>query len=392
MTRTGLEVALAKLPNGLKNKKLGILCHAASITSRFRHAADAFASRSDCHLKAIFGPQHGLWGQTQANMVEWESSPTHPVLGIPVHSLYGRTRKPTAAMLDGLEAFVVDLQDVGARPYTYIWTVKLCMQACADAGIPVWVLDRPNPIAAIGFDGPLLSPSHFSFVGGAAIPLCHRMTMAEMALLVKRQFVPSVELHCVAMAGWARSTLWQDTGLPWVLPSPNMPTPDTAAVYPGMVLFEATNLSEGRGTTRPFEFFGAPYLDARRFAEALPDLPGCLLREHGYIPTFDKWHGQYCTGWQTHVTNPRTFRPVMTATAIVAAALATASGQFRFSDPPYEYETVKMPFDILAGDETLRRQLVAGEKLSAIAEGWREEHRGFRSVLKSVALYPERLP
>lgn len=391
MVKTGLDVILERLPQALHGKALGVLCHAASVTSRLIHILDELCERKDCRLAAVFGPQHGLFGQTQDNMIEWEGGQAHPRYGVPVYSLYGKSRKPTPAMLAGLDALVVDLQDVGARPYTYIWTVKLCLEACAGMGIPLWVLDRPNPVGALALDGPLLQREYFSFVGGACIPLCHRMTLAEMTRLVRDVSVPRAELHCVAMDGWWRNSLWADTGLPWVLPSPNMPTPETALVYPGMVLLEATNLSEGRGTTRPFELFGAPYLDTQAFPAAVaPEaLRGCLLREHGFIPTFNKWKGEYCTGWQIHVSDPRAFCPVTTTAGLLGAALATAAESFAWKDPPYEYERVKMPVDILAGSDQLRLALADGTPLARIRESWQPGWEKFAQVLHDVALYPE---
>jgi len=394
MVKTGLDVLLERLPQALQGKALGVLCHAASVTGRLTHILDELAGRRDCRLAAVFGPQHGLFGQTQDNMVEWEGGQRHPKYGVPVYSLYGKSRKPTPAMLAGLDALVVDLQDVGARPYTYVWTVKLCLEACAGMGIPLWVLDRPNPIAGLALDGPMLRKEYFSFVGGACIPLCHRMTLAEMANLLRDSYAPGAELHCVAMDGWWRNSLWTETGLPWVLPSPNMPTPETALVYPGMVLLEATNLSEGRGTTRPFEIFGAPYLDSTAFPIAVPceALRGCMLREHGFIPTFNKWKGESCTGWQIHVTDPRAFRPVTTAAGLLAAALATAREGFAWKEPPYEYETRKMPIDILAGSDELRKALAAGTPLAQMLESWQPGWEGFAEVLDGVSLYPEQQP
>jgi uncharacterized protein YbbC (DUF1343 family) len=260
MVITGLEVILEHFPPSLKGKRIGILCHAPSISSNFIHITDLFYQRSDCRLSAIFGPQHGIHGQTQDNMIEWESL-KHPVFNIPLFSLYGENRKPTREMLENIDVLLIDLQDVGARLYTYVWTVKLCIEACSEAGIPVWLLDRPNPIGAVGFDGPVLKEEFFTFVGGASVPLCHRMTMGELALWIKEKYYPHCNLNVVWMKNWRRNSLYSQTGLPWVLPSPNMPTEQTAIVYPGTVLIEALNLSEGRGTTIPFELFGAPFIN-----------------------------------------------------------------------------------------------------------------------------------
>lgn len=389
MTRFGLDSFLREYPEALKGKRIGVVCHAASITSAYTHIIDCLSKHPSCTLGAIFGPQHGLHGQTQDNMIEWEGS-IDPVLGIPVYSLYGKVRKPTARMLDGLDALVFDIQDVGARPYTYIWTLKLCMEACAENKIPVWVLDRPNPVGCVPADGPMLSQDFFSFVGGAEIPLCHRLTMGEMACILQKRFFQSCELNVVWMDGWWRDSYWPETGLPWVLPSPNMPFYETAVVYPGMVLLEATNVSEGRGTTRPFELFGAPYINLPEFKKTLfsCELGGCTFREHGFIPTFQKWQGNYCYGMQIHVTNPRTYAPVLTTVAILSSIISTSSG-FAFKNPPYEYEQVKMPFDILAGDESLRVALENKVPLKDIVQSWKQSYEQYNQLFKDVCHYPE---
>ncbi len=393
MVQSGLEVFLNDIPQKVSGKKAGILCHAASVIASYSHILDVLQKTGDIKIEAIFGPQHGLFGQTQDNMVEWEGGFRHTVYSAPVYSLYGKTRKPTAQMMEGLELFIIDLQDVGARPYTYIWTVKLCMESCVEHGIPVWILDRPNPIAAVPFDGPLLREDYFSFVGGAGIPLCHRMTIGEIALLLKKEYFPSLDLNVVWMNGWQRDSLFNESGLPWVIPSPNMPSIQTAIVYPGMVLFEATNISEARGTTIPFELFGAPYINTEQFKKNLYNrkIPGCIFREHGFIPTFQKWQGTYCNGLQIHVTNPRMYQPVFTAVSIIEAILQTSDdGACTFIDPPYEYENEKMPFDILAGDSQLRTCLINDGNLSKRRKIWQETRTDFLRHFKEIAHYPEK--
>lgn len=388
--RFGLDVLQESWPDELRGKRVGVLAHAASIDSNYRHVIDIFEGQSTCRLSAIFGPQHGLFGQTQDNMIEWESS-THPRLGIPVFSLYGATRTPRLEMLEQIDVLVVDLQDVGARPYTYIWTIKNCCAACEAAGVPLWILDRPNPIGAVPLDGPMLPESHFSFVGGAEIPLCHRMTMGELATLLKDRYFPSLALQVVWMDGWWRNSLWNETGLPWVLPSPNMPTLDSAIVYPGMVLLEACNLSEGRGTTRPFELFGAPYLIEEAFLEVIDslELPGCMFREHGFIPTFQKWQGRYCHGFQIHVTDPRVYQPVRTVYALLHAVATTSGERFAFNPPPYEYETEKMPIDILTGEPSLREKVSSREFIQESSARWDAHYDSFRSAFSTISHYPE---
>lgn len=388
MVRSGLDCFLQDFPGALVGKKLGIVCHAASITASFRHIIEELLSHPRATVGAIFGPQHGLFGQTQDNMIEWEGV-TDAGGRAPVYSLYGQSRKPSPAMLDPLDALVFDLQDVGARPYTYLWTLKLCMEACCEQGIPLWVLDRPNPIAVIDFDGPMILPEYYSFVGGAAIPLCYRLTIGEVAQLLQRHFYPSAEVSIVRMQGYSRNSLFTDTGLPWVLPSPNMPTQDTAIVYPGMVLLEATNLSEGRGTTRPFELFGAPWLDIKKFRalfeESAPG--GCHIRDHDFIPTFQKWAGRECRGFQLHVTDPRAFKPVETAAAILLAAAASSSGEFAFRTDPYEYEYVKPAIDILTGSDHFRGAVLAGASLSDLRGEWQRERRPYVEQFPYSILY-----
>ncbi len=388
MVRSGLDCFLQDFPGALVGKKLGIVCHAASITASFRHIIEALADHPRATVGAIFGPQHGLFGQTQDNMIEWEGV-TDAGRRAPVYSLYGQSRKPSPAMLDPLDALVFDLQDVGARPYTYLWTLKLCMEACCEQGIPLWVLDRPNPIAAIDFDGPMILPDYYSFVGGAAIPLCYRLTIGEVAQLLQRHFYPSAEVSIVRMQGYSRNSLFTDTGLPWVLPSPNMPTQDTAIVYPGMVLLEATNLSEGRGTTRPFELFGAPWLDIKKFRALFEESAsrGCRIRDHDFIPTFQKWAGRKCRGFQLHVTDLRAFKPVETAAAILLAAAASSDGEFAFRTDPYEYEYVKPAIDILTGSDRFRGAVLAGASLSDLRDEWQRERRPYVEQFPYGILY-----
>lgn len=391
MVKTGLQVFIEKFPVKFRGKKAGVLCHAPSIDKDFVHITDLLYESGLCTLSAIFGPQHGLFGQTQDNMIEWEGY-SHPFYNIPVYSLYGKLRKPDSRMLGKIDFLVIDLQDVGARLYTYAWTMKLCMEACAETGIPVVVLDRPNPVAAIDFDGPVLKEDYFTFVGGASIPLCHRMTMGEIALWIKLKYVRECELKVITMENWKRSMMYDETGLPWVLPSPNIPTLNTAIVYPGMVLFEAMNISEGRGTTIPFELFGAPFIDPYSLLKHLnyKNIPGCKFRIHGFIPTFNKYSGTYCNGLQIHVTDIRKFRPVYTTAEVIDSILnTTGTGAAKFIDPPYEYEENLIPFDILAGDSILRETLTNGRPLSKERERWDEEIHVFKKEFKEVSLYDE---
>lgn len=391
MVLTGLEIISDHFPSALKGKRIGILCHAPSITKDFSHITDIFFQRSDCMLSAIFGPQHGIHGQTQDNMIEWRSQ-RHPFYKIPLYSLYGEHRKPAPEMLKDIDVLLIDLQDVGARLYTYIWTVKLCIEACSEAGIPVWLLDRPNPIGSLPFDGPVLKKEFFTFVGGASIPLCHRMTIGEMALWIKEKYYPRCDLNIVWMKNWRRSSLFSETGLPWVLPSPNMPTIQTAIVYPGTVLIEALNLSEGRGTTIPFELFGAPFIDAEKLKKNLDarNIEGCAFRIHNFIPTFHKFCGELCNGLQIHVTDINLFKTVGIALEIFDAIIETSPpDSLKFNLPPYEYEYSLMPFDILSGDSGMRETLLNRKNIRIEKEKWSHEIEEFRNEFRHFAVYPE---
>lgn len=391
MVITGLESVLNNFPVELKGKNIGILCHASSITRDYQHISEVFFKRKDCRLAALFGPQHGIHGQTQDNMIEWQSQ-KHPYYDIPLYSLYGNSRKPTREMLSGIEVFMIDLQDVGARLYTYIWTVKLVIEACSEAGIPVFLLDRPNPIGLLPFDGPVLKEDFFTFVGGASIPLCHRMTIGEMAEWIKTKYYPKCDLKVIKMKNWKRSSLYSDTGLPWVLPSPNIPTLQTAVVYPGTVLVEALNLSEGRGTTIPFELFGAPYINSADLKKNLDSrhIDGCVFRPHDFIPTFHKFSGELCYGMQIHITDINKFKPVGTALEIFDAIIETSKpGSLVFKEPPYEYEYKLKPFDILSGDSGMRESLLARKKPALEKERWSEEIEVFKREFRKFSLYDE---
>ena len=391
MVKSGLEKLFEKFPPELKGKRAGVLCHAPSISSDFSHITDLLYRHKECRLTAIFGPQHGLFGQTQDNMIEWTGH-THPVFKIPVFSLYGENRKPVPEMLREIDVLIVDLQDVGARLYTYIWTVKLCMEACAEAGIPIWLLDRPNPISALDYDGPVLKEEFFTFVGGASIPMCHRMTIGEIAIWLKNKHLTGCDLKVIRMENWRRSMMYNETGLPWVIPSPNMPSVQTAIVYPGTVLTEALNMSEGRGTTLPFELFGAPFIDPYLLKNELDSrhIPGCNFRIHNFIPTFNKFRDQLCHGLQIHVTDIHSFRPVATAVEIFDAVIRTSpSGSLRFNEPPYEYEQNLMPFDILSGDSGLRETLQSRGSLEDEKERWAAEIEAFKKEFCRLSLYPE---
>ncbi len=352
-------------PRHLRGKRLGALLHPASIDANLHHTLETLlALNGNCfQLSALFGPQHGIKGHTQDNMIEWEGS-TDPELGIPVYSLYGKTREPSAEMLSHIDVLFVDMQDVGARYYTFIWTLFLCMKACEKANIPVIVLDRPNPIGN-EVEGPLLDLNYSSFVGLWKLPIRHGKTIGEIAKQFQAECFPHSELYVMEMDGYQPGMWFDETGLPWVMPSPNMPTLDTATVYPGMCLFEATNVSEGRGTTRPFELFGAPFIDAPKLVHYLNGLklPGVYFRENYFMPTFHKGAGQICGGAQIHVTDRNIFKPFDTAIRILRYLFHVYPSDFAWKAPPYEYEFEKLPIDILLGSGTFRRDLIENGEL-----------------------------
>lgn len=387
--RTGLDRLEQLWPRNLRGARAGLLTHPAAVDSRLRHAVDRAAASKQFRLTTLFGPQHGFHGHTQDNMIEWKGY-RDTKRRLPVHSLYGKARKPTDRMLEGLDVLAVDLQDVGSRYYTFIWTLYLCMEAAREKGIPVVVLDRPNPIGGVRTEGPVLEPAFASFVGLSPLPVRHGLTIAEIARYFQGECLPGVQLYPLPLSGWKRRHLFSETGLPWVLPSPNMPTPETALVYPGMCLLEATNLSEGRGTTRPFELFGAPFIKSSPLIRRLEDfrLPGVHFRATAFQPTFQKYAGRLCHGAQIHITHTNRFRPFKTAVAVLCAVRELYPKRFRWSRPPYEYETRKRPIDILAGNDRLRARIDAGADLSDMEKAWQRETARFdRRVRPKYRLY-----
>ncbi|HEX6811844.1 MAG TPA: DUF1343 domain-containing protein [Planctomycetota bacterium] len=381
----GLEVACDAPPDVLRRSRgFGLLSNQASVDASFRHAVDVLHRRFPGALKALFGPQHGLWSGQQDNMIETGHG-TDARLHVPVHSLYSETRKPTQQMLAGLDLLVVDLQDVGTRVYTYVWTLTHCLEACAEKGVPVLVLDRPNPLGCTIAEGPLLDLRFSSFVGRAAIPMRHGLTLGELALFCNDSMQLGAEVHVLAMHGYGRSMLWPDTGRAWVPPSPNLPRVEGAFVYPGQVLLEGTNLSEGRGTTTPFEQFGAPFVDPWLLLAKVSALrlPGVALRPVRFEPTFQKWHGEPCGGLFLHPTDAAAFRPYRTTLALLRATAELWPRQFAWRQPPYEYETEKMPIDILAGSELVRAFVDGGrpwaelESIAAAPADWWQRAKPF---------------
>ncbi len=371
----------------MANPKVALLANQASVTSTLEHTADVLV-RAGIPLAAIFSPQHGFSGHTQANMIEVESS-QDTIRGIPIHSLYGDVRKPTAEMLKGIDQIIVDLQDVGARGYTYVWTLLNVMEACSEEGVSVRVLDRPNPINGVDIEGPILQKEFFSFVGLHEIPIRHGLTIGELARMMKSERNMDLDLFVEPMTEWKRKDFFDQLNLQWVMPSPNLPTLDSTLVYPGMELLEGTNLSEGRGTTRPFECFGAPWLESHTLCQKLNSLQlrGVHFRPIGFEPTFDKWKEELCFGAQIHILDRKVFQPVLTAVGILKVILEDHEDHFEFLSPPYEYETQKMPFDILAGSSELRTQLLSGVSLADIVQSWEEDLAEYKTRREPFLLY-----
>lgn len=351
----------------LAGRKIGVVCNQASVASDYGHILSHLLplhNQGEFEIVAVFGPQHGIWGHTQDNMIEWEGY-RDPRTGLVFHSLYGEHREPTPEMLEGIDELVIDLPDVGSRYYTFIWTMALCLKACEPLGIPITILDRPNPINGVTREGKPLEMAYASFVG--LHPLVHRhgMTVGEIAGWLVETVHPKVRLRVIECTGWAREDYLDETDFKWVPPSPNMPTVDTAVVYPGMCLLEGTRLSEGRGTTRPFETFGAPYIDGWSLAEKLnrSRLPGCVFRPVQFLPTFQKYAGVVCEGCFIHVTDRRSFLPLLAGLTVMQAVRQLYPEDFVWLDPPYEYEEKLLPIDILLGVGGLREAIEQGHDL-----------------------------
>jgi uncharacterized protein YbbC (DUF1343 family) len=387
--RPGIDRLLGPDRPLIAGRRIGLVCNPASIDASFHHSADRLFAESGATLAALFGPQHGFRSDLQDNMIETPHD-RDARRRVPVFSLYSETREPTDEMLRDIDVLVVDLQDVGTRVYTYIYTMANCMRVAARRRIKVIVCDRPNPIGGEAVEGPLLRKPWTSFVGQFEIPLRHGMTIGELARLFNRAFGIGAELEVVPLDGWRRAMYFDETGLPWVIPSPNLPTLDSVVVYPGAVLFEGTILSEGRGTTRPFELIGAPWIDGEALADAMNarELPGVRFRPVFFEPTFQKHARDTCGGCQIHVLDRQAFRPVRTAVELIAAFHAQNPKRFAWRDPPYEYEPEKSPIDMLYGSDRLRAAIDAGGDVHALVSSWPAEEQEFRTLREPYLLYP----
>ena len=384
----GVERLLEGERGLLTGQRVGLICNQASVDHHYVHAADLLYQHSQIDLRALFGPQHGIRGDVQDNMIE-TAHVTDRKTGLPIYSLYSETREPTDEMLADVDVLVFDMQDVGCRIYTFVYTLANCMRAARRLGKRVVVCDRPNPISGNAVSGNLLEPEYASFVGQFPLPTRHGMTVGELALMFNEHFNIGCELEVVAMKGWSRELWHDDTDAPWVLPSPNMPTLDSATVFPGTVHFEGTQLSEGRGTTRPFELVGAPYIDADEYADALNriGLPGVYFRSCVFQPTFQKHGGVSCGGVQIHVLDREVFEPVQSGLAMVKLAYDMYPTDFRWKNPPYEYVFDKNPFDVICGTNRIREALEQGTTLNTIVDNWQKPLEVFREVRSQYLLY-----
>jgi uncharacterized protein YbbC (DUF1343 family) len=384
----GVEKLLQSQVDILRGARVGLVCNQASVDHGFRHAADLFHEHPDITITALFGPQHGIRGDVQDNMIETEHA-TDRKTGLPVYSLYSETREPTEEMLRDVDVIVFDLQDVGTRIYTFVYTMANCMRAAKKFGKKVIVCDRPNPINGKVIEGVVLDPAFASFVGQFPIATRHGMTAGELAKMFNQEFGIGCDLEVVTMSGWSRDLWYDQTDGPWVLPSPNMPTLDSATVFPGTVHLEGTQMSEGRGTTRVFELVGAPYIDAEDYAEALQslNLPGVYFRACVFVPTFQKQANKACGGVQIHVTARNIFKPAISGIAVVKTAFDMYRDDFRWKDPPYEYEYDRNPFDVIAGTDKVREAIESGMSLAAIERSWEPALAEFERLRSQFLLY-----
>lgn len=388
LVKTGLEIVIETPLPELRNKRLGLLCNPASISSRIIHAGDLLQKAYPGQLAAMYSPQHGFFAEKQDNMIESDNMVDRKS-GIPVFSLYGKTRIPTREMFDPIDVLLIDLQDAGTRVYTFIYTMSYCLEAARAFQKKVIILDRPNPIGGEQVEGNILHADCKSFVGRYPIPMRHGLTIGEIALLFNEYFGIHCDLDVIQMKNWKRNMYFEETGLPWVPPSPNLPTPVSAMVYPGQVIWEGTNISEGRGTTQPFEIFGAPFLDLDKIRSMLPEaaLSGVVLRPVAFEPTSNKWANKTCFGFQIHILDFAKFRPYRLSLELLKAIIHHHKKDFQWKSPPYEYEFEKMPIDLILGNRKLREAIESNENLEQAETSWKNEIQEFISVSGKYYLY-----
>jgi len=386
--KLGVEKLLNENISSLEGSRVGLICNQASVNHDFQHVADLFYENDGINLTTLFGPQHGIRGDVQDNMIETSHS-TDVKTALPIYSLYSETREPTEEMLKDVDVLVYDLQDIGGRVYTFIYTMANAMSACAKYQKKMIVCDRPNPINGIDVEGDLLEKGHESFVGMYPIPMRHGMTVGELAKLFNEKFGINCDLEVIPVDGWERRSYLDETDSPWVIPSPNMPTVEAAVVFPGTVYFEGTGVSEGRGTTKPFEYVGAPYINADDYADRLASfkLEGVVFRPTNFLPTFQKHMNQSCGGVFLHVTNRQQFKPVITGLAMVKAAFDMYPEEFTWKSPPYEYVFDRNPFDVIAGNTKIRENFENGISVENLKASWESDEDEFRKTREEFLLY-----
>ena len=386
--RPGIEVLINDKLASLSGQRIGLVCNQASVLPDLRHAADVFFEHPEINLTTLFGPQHGIRGDVQDNMIETDHV-VDPHTGLWIYSLYSETREPTEKMLENVDTIVFDLQDVGCRIYTFVYTMANCMRAAKKLGKRVVVCDRPNPINGVKMEGNVTEKEFTSFVGQFEIPTRHGMTTGELANLFNDHFGIGCDLEVIPMDGWRREMWYEDTGLPWVMPSPNIPTVETCVVFPATVHVEGTEISEGRGTTRVFELNGAPYIDPWAWVAELEkfSFPGVTFRQTYFQPTFQKYARVTCGGLQLHVTNRETFTPVIVGIAMIQTAYDLYRGQFQWKQEAYEYVFDKNPFDVVSGTDKIRKAIERSVPLKDIEKSWAEDLKDFEKIRSAFLMY-----
>ncbi len=382
--RLGVEVLLEDRLDLIKGKRVGLITNPTGVDQKMNSIVDRLFKQPDVELTALFGPEHGVRGSAQAG--QYVEKYTDAITGLPVYSLYGSTKKPTPEMLENVDILLFDIQDVGSRFYTYIYTMALAMEAAKENGIPIVVLDRPNPISGTKVEGPVLEDPYSSFIGEYPIPVRHGMTAGELAKLFNTEFGIGADLTVVEMEGWKRNMYYDETGLPFVLPSPNMPTLETALVYPGAALIEGTNVSEGRGTTKPFELIGAPFINSTDLAQKLNalNLPGVTFRAASFVPTFSKHANVLSHGVQIHVTDRKSFRPFETGLHLVKMIHDLYPDKFQFRQPNSSGISF---FDNLTGNGSIRAGIESGKSIEEMKKEWEPEQENFMEVREKYLLY-----
>lgn len=385
---SGLENFIKSPPSFVQGKRLGLLCNPASVDRNFNHARQLINENFPGKLTALYSPQHGFFSEKQDNMIESENMVDH-LLGIKVFSLYGKTRIPTKEMFEPIDILLIDLQDAGTRVYTFIYTMSYCLEAAKRFGKKIVVLDRPNPVGGIAVEGNCLSLEYVSFVGRYPIPMRHGLTIGELAQLFNKHFEIDCDLEVIPMKGWRRKMFFQETSLPWIPPSPNLPNPFSAIVYPGQVIWEGTNISEGRGTTQPFEIFGAPFIECDKIISFLGGnkLPGAILRQGAFEPTSNKWRGELCSGFQIHVIDQIKYKPYYSTLKLLQAVFQSYRNHFKWKLPPYEYEFEKYPVDIITGNPAIRNAIENKDNIEEIEKSWRVEIDQYLNISRKYHIY-----